>query len=138
MFKTTAWQAWALGWRFVFFCYFFATTAFILGLGASWVWFAVFMPPAIFYHVLGSCLWNGKQWTRKAAISEHAIVGIAEAAFVVFLFLKAPQTPGWKDFSFLAAKVAAVDIILRLAALSYLIKNKDFPKNCVKSDKQST
>ncbi|MBN1150743.1 hypothetical protein JXA84_05940 [candidate division WOR-3 bacterium] len=127
MFKTTPWQIWALGWRFVFFCYFFATASLFLGLGVSSIWLAILLPAAAFYHVLGSSLWNGKKWTRKTALAEHVIVGSSEIALVVILFLKTPHTPGWKNFSFLALKIAAVDILIRVVSFSYLIKNKNFP-----------
>ncbi|MBN1619604.1 hypothetical protein JW890_02670 [candidate division WOR-3 bacterium] len=132
MFKTTAWQNWALGWRFVFFCYFFATAAFFLGLGLSPIWFAVLIPPAVFYHFLGSSLWKAKQWTKKAAITEHFTAGTGEIIFVILLFLMSPKTAAWKDFSFLTAKICIFDLLLRISTLIYLYKNPNFPGNSVK------
>lgn len=129
MYHTTAWQIWAIGWRFIFFSYFFATLALILGLGQNWWWGVVFLPFFALYHYLGSSLWNGKQWTRIASIIEHIAGTILELLLVVMLFALSPKTPGWRSFSWLVAKIFVVDFIVRAITFYYLYTHKDFPQN---------
>ena len=131
MYHSTIWQIWAIGWRFVFFAYFAGTLALILGFGLSFIWFVVFIPPLVFYHFLGSSLWNGKPWTRMASIIEHIVIGPAELIFAILFLFILPESSGWKSFSHLCLKVVFADIIIRGITLYYLLKKKDFPQNYI-------
>lgn len=129
MYHTTAWQIWAIGWRFIFYAYFLATLALILGLGQNWWWWIVFLPFFGLYHYLGSSLWNGKPWTRIASLIEHLAGTGIELLMIILLFWLSPKTPGWRSFSWLIVKIFIVDVIIRIITFYYLYKHKDFPQN---------